>query len=68
VTNFAEHWVPEFQETSGFNESRVYISYARGTESLDTRYGKRKLPRLEQLKKKWDPTGIFSFNNGLPVA
>jgi hypothetical protein len=68
VTNFAQHWVPEFAETGGFNESRVYVSYAHGDESFETKYGKRKLPRLLELKKKWDPKSLFSFNNGLPVV
>lgn len=67
VTNFAEKWVPEFTETGGFNESRVYVSYAHGDESLETKYGKRKLPRLTALKTKWDPHGLFSFNNALPI-
>ncbi|KAL3458978.1 FAD-dependent oxidase [Aspergillus heterothallicus] len=67
VTAFAEHWVPEFTRTGGFNESRVYVSYAHGDESLEAKYGERKLPRLLRLKKKWDPKGLFSFNNGLPV-
>ncbi|KAL2799530.1 FAD-dependent oxidase [Aspergillus keveii] len=68
VTEFAEHWVPQFSETGGFNESRVYVSYAHGDESLESKYGARKLPRLLRLKKKWDPKGLFSFNNGLPVV
>ncbi|KAL2821205.1 FAD-dependent oxidase [Aspergillus granulosus] len=68
VTNFAEHWVLEFSKTGGFNESRVYVSYARGNECLETKYGTRKLPRLLKLKKEWDPKGLFSFNNGLPAV
>ncbi|EEA25174.1 hypothetical protein TMatcc_006604 [Talaromyces marneffei ATCC 18224] len=67
VTDFAKQWVPEFTETGGFNESRVYVSYAHGDESLVEKYGKRKLPRLLDLKKKWDPKGLFSFNNALLV-
>jgi hypothetical protein len=31
-------------------------------------YGKEKLPRLLDLKKKWDPQALFSFNNPLPVS
>ncbi|KAL4961543.1 FAD-binding oxidoreductase [Aspergillus stella-maris] len=68
ITNFAEHWVPEFTKTGGFSESRVYVSYAHGNEPLETKYGARKLPRLLELKRKWDPKGLFSFNNGLPVV
>lgn len=67
VINFAEQWIPEFTETGGFNKSRVYVSYAHGDESLPTKYGEKKLPRLLELKKKWDPKSLFSFNNGLPV-
>ncbi|KUL83490.1 hypothetical protein ZTR_10799 [Talaromyces verruculosus] len=67
VINFAEQWIPEFTDTGGFNKSRVYVSYAHGDESLPTKYGEKKLPRLLELKKKWDPKGLFSFNNGLPV-
>ncbi|KAJ0414362.1 FAD-dependent oxidase [Aspergillus carlsbadensis] len=68
ITAFAENWVPEFTRTGGYNESRVYVSYAHGNEPLEAKYGARKLPRLLKLKRKWDPRGVFSFNNGLPVA
>ncbi len=38
-----------------------------GDESLPQSTAQKKLPRLLELKKKWDPKGLFSFNNALPV-
>lgn len=59
----------ELRETwaknSGYPDLSVYINYARGDEKLEQRYGARKLPRLAALKKKWDPSEVFRFNNAL---
>ncbi|ORY71071.1 uncharacterized protein BCR38DRAFT_415855 [Pseudomassariella vexata] len=43
----------------------VYINYAHGDESLESKYGARKLPRLAALKKEWDPKNVFAYNNVL---
>ena len=67
VNDFATSAVSALNSTSGFNGLKAYVSYARATEGLDAMYGKNKLPRLLSLKKKWDPQGLFVFNNPLPV-
>ncbi|KAI5854497.1 hypothetical protein GGS23DRAFT_608303 [Durotheca rogersii] len=53
--------------TSGYPELSVFLNYARGDEKIEQIYGKEKLPRLAKLKKTWDPSHRFSFNNGLPT-
>ncbi|RAH54231.1 FAD-dependent oxidase [Aspergillus piperis CBS 112811] len=68
VNDLASRWISRFNATSGFDRLQVYVSYAHGTESLDAWYGAEKLPRLLELKKKWDPKGLFVYNNGLPVG
>ncbi|KAI4236998.1 MAG: hypothetical protein LQ349_002185 [Xanthoria aureola] len=55
-----------FSKTSGYNQLEVYVSYAHGDEDPAAWYGKDKLPRLVELKKKWDPKNIFRFDNPLP--
>ena len=66
--DYATSAVSAYNATSGFDGLQTYVSYARGTEGLDAMYGERKLPRLLDLKKKWDPQALFSFNNPLPVV
>ena len=66
VDEFALSAVKAFNATSGFDDLHIYVSYAHGTEGLNAMYGAEKLPRLLTLKKKWDPKGLFSYNNGLP--
>ena len=51
--------------TSGYNGLTTYVSYAHGEETLEQKYGANKLPRLQALKKKWDPQNIFAFNNAI---
>ncbi|KAL6831869.1 hypothetical protein V8C40DRAFT_273301 [Trichoderma camerunense] len=53
--------------TSGYSEKAVFVNYARGEESIENIYGKRKLPRLAQLKKKYDPSNLFAYNHPLPM-
>ncbi|KXG46525.1 FAD-binding, type 2 [Penicillium griseofulvum] len=65
VDDFAISAVEAFNATSGFDDLRIYVSYAHGTEGLNPMYGPEKLPRLMKLKKKWDPKGLFNYNNGL---
>lgn len=57
----------DFAKTSGYNANQVYVNYAFGDETLEARYGKDKLPRLAQLKKKWDPSNVFKYSNPLPT-
>jgi hypothetical protein len=67
ASDFATNAISAFNKTSGFEGLQTYVSYARGTEGLEAMYGKEKLPRLLDLKRKWDPQGLFVFNNPLPV-
>jgi hypothetical protein len=64
---FAREWVGRFQAASGFDSLRVYVSFGHGTEGPEVWYSRRKLPRLMALKKRWDPKGLFRFNNALPL-
>lgn len=56
-----------FVRTGGFDEPVTYVSYARGDESQEALYGRRKLERLRALKKRWDPKGVFSFNAPISI-
>ncbi|KAI0116553.1 hypothetical protein GGR51DRAFT_546059 [Nemania sp. FL0031] len=58
----------DFAATSGYPELAVYVSYAHGDESLEQIYGSTKLPRLTALKKEWDPSNVFGFNNPIPTS
>lgn len=67
IDDFALAALESFNATSGFDDDmHIYVSYAHGTEGLNPMYGAEKLPKLLELKKKWDPKGMFSYNNGLP--
>ena len=52
--------------TSGYGGLTCYVNYAHGDETLEQKYGARKLPRLAALKQKWDPNNVFAFNNAVP--
>ncbi|VUC29390.1 unnamed protein product [Clonostachys rosea] len=47
-----------WRETDGFDTPRTYINFAHGDEDLVDIYGES-LPRLRELKKKWDPANRF---------
>lgn len=51
--------------TSGYSGLTTYVSYAHGEETLEQKYGANKLPRLQALKKKWDPRNVFAYNNAI---
>ncbi|KAA8565447.1 hypothetical protein MFRU_006g00290 [Monilinia fructicola] len=57
----------DFAATSGYPDLSVYVNYAHGDEKIEQIYGSRKLPRLANLKKTWDPDNVFAFNNPLPT-
>lgn len=67
ATALARELRDQFTATSGYPELSVYVSYSFGDETLEQVYGKRKLPRLAALKKKWDPENVFGFNDALPT-
>ena len=54
----------DFVATSGYDDLAVYVSYAHGDESREQMYGSN-VPRLVQLKKKWDPDDVFRFYHDL---
>ena len=39
-------------------QNPTYANFANGDESLEAIYGES-LPRLRELKRKWDPEGVF---------
>ena len=53
-----------FAATSGYDGLAVYVSYGHGDESLEQVYGSN-LPRLTELKSKWDPDDVFRFFHDL---
>ncbi|KAI1162265.1 Glucooligosaccharide oxidase [Nemania serpens] len=56
----------DFAATSGFPGLAVYNSYSNGDETLEQVFGSH-LPRLTALKKQWDPTNVFRYQNPLLV-
>lgn len=42
---------------------RIYPNYAHGDEPVESMYGARKLAKLRELKKTWDPENLFGFMN-----
>lgn len=59
-----EDWI----ETSGYSEFAIYVNYAHGDETIEQKYSQERLPHLAALKKEWDPTNVFRFNNDLPTG
>lgn len=55
-----------FTKTSGFDNLTLYNNYAQGDEGPEVLYA-HKLPKLVELKRKWDPNEVFSFYNPIPV-
>ena len=53
--------------TSGYSDVTIFVNYAHGDEKLENIYGRNNLPRLADLKKTWDPSHFFSYNNRLPA-
>ncbi|KAI9374704.1 hypothetical protein BJX61DRAFT_264134 [Aspergillus egyptiacus] len=53
--------------TSGYGDLAVYVNYAKGDETLEQIYGARKLRRLAELKRRYDPGNVFRFHHSLPV-
>ncbi|KAE8146574.1 hypothetical protein BDV25DRAFT_162207 [Aspergillus avenaceus] len=56
-----------FTKTSGYDSLTLYNNYAHGDEGPEVLYTAKKLPRLSQLKRKWDPNERFSFYNPVPL-
>ncbi|GLA17566.1 hypothetical protein AnigIFM62618_004708 [Aspergillus niger] len=67
VNSFMRSIRSQFQRTSGFSEMEIYLNYAHGDEGADVWYSPQHLPKLSQLKSKWDPDELFSFNYPVPL-
>ncbi|KAI0550085.1 FAD-binding domain-containing protein [Xylaria curta] len=68
ATKYGKNWRDQFAATSGYPQLAAYINSAHGDESLESIYGANKLPRLSALKKAWDPSNVFRFNNPIPLS
>ncbi|KAI1810883.1 FAD-binding domain-containing protein [Poronia punctata] len=66
ANEFAVELRDDIVATSGYPDLSAYVSYAYGDETPEQKFGKDKLPRLLQLKKKWDPKNVFRYCNPLP--
>lgn len=53
---------------SGFARPAVYLNYANGAEGLGASYGydEWRMQKLKELKRKWDPEGMFSSFHPIP--
>ena len=49
---------------------KVYLNYIgdEGQERIDAAFGEAKMARLRQIKKAWDPTNFFRFNQNIRPA
>ncbi len=66
ANNFALALRDDFVATSGYSELSAYVSYAWGDETDEQKFGRDHLPRLVDLKSKWDPDNVFGYCNPLP--
>lgn len=58
----------QFAAYSGYNTPTVFVNYARGDEKIEDVYGADKLPRLAQLKQKYDPNNLFAYGHPIPLS
>ncbi|KAH6639126.1 hypothetical protein C7974DRAFT_449046 [Boeremia exigua] len=65
ITSFAEERRAEFTKLNSGKGLQVYVNYAHGNEGRIAWYTAEKLPKLEYLKKQWDPQNLFNFTNGI---
>ena len=63
VDTFAKNIRSTLTHGCGNPEGNVYVNYARGDETPEQVYGASKLPRLQALKEKYDPHGLFNQYN-----
>ncbi|KAK3316889.1 hypothetical protein B0H66DRAFT_307121 [Apodospora peruviana] len=52
-------------QNSGYDGLKTYVSYAHGEETLEEKYGTKKLENLRVLKQKYDPNNMFGWNNSI---
>ncbi|KFA74441.1 hypothetical protein S40288_08910 [Stachybotrys chartarum IBT 40288] len=65
VDDFARPVRQALAEGGGNPGLEVYVNYAHGDEGPAAWYTRRKLPRLRELKRRWDPKALFNFSNGI---
>ena len=51
--------------SSGYPELSTRVSYAYSDETIEQKFGWDKLPRLIDLKNRWDPNNIFGYCNSI---
>ncbi|KAF3940869.1 hypothetical protein ABW19_dt0208566 [Dactylella cylindrospora] len=57
----------QWRSTSGLEEDRVYVNFARGDEALESIYGESwRIEKLKSLKAEWDP--LNKFGQYLPIS
>jgi len=54
------------QQGSGKPDLQTYVLFSHGDEGPEAWYTSDKLPRLKQLKRKYDPKNLFSWYNPVP--
>lgn len=55
-----------FTKTGGYGRMAVYPNYARGDEGVEGWFGDS-VPKLMDVKQKFDPKGMFSVHNPVPL-
>ena len=68
VYGFSKSLRAQIAATSGFSTLNTYINYAYGDEGPEVWFGKKHLPRLEKLKRKYDPLGKLGAGNPIPLS
>ena len=60
AAKYSERFVALWEEGQGEEEKASFLNHNR-TAPLDRRYrGKVRQTKLKMLKKKWDPSGVFT--------
>lgn len=62
IHDFAREARSKFATVSGFEQPELYVSYGHGDEELAVLYSEEALPRLLDLKERWDPTNVYRYN------
>ncbi|KAF2014088.1 FAD binding domain-containing protein [Aaosphaeria arxii CBS 175.79] len=62
INGFARQARDNFTAVSGFDPPQLYVLYGHGDEDPTTLYSAANLPRLRDLKAKWDPSNAYGYN------
>jgi len=65
VATFAKQLRSNLTRGCGNPGGNVYVNYARGDETPEQLYGKRKLSKLRSLKRRYDPRSLFNHYNAI---